>query len=410
MHHLETNNLLTDRQFAYRKNRCTTTAAYQIYDCVTTALDAKHKAAGVFCDLSKAFDVINHELLLKKIGHYGIKENTQRLLTSFLKDRRQTVEVKMEGKSLKSEAGVLRHGIPQGSSLGNTLFLIFVNDLPSSVAEGTMVLFADDTTVVVTAHTYSQLDEKVAQTCTQLHDWFSANGLILNVSKSNVVLFTTGNTTHVPLVQGPIPRCDSCRFLGFTIDARLKWKEHVDNLCGRLGGAVFALRKLKPIVSCDALLQIYYAYFFSLMSYGIILYGNSTNSDRVFKLQKRALRILAGVNSRHSCRELFKQYKMMTHYSLYVFEVIMFTRRNIHLFKRMNMPGRITRQTGRLLPVSRRLALLDRSPRVIGPSMYERLPANIKNEASNDTFEHRLKELLLSKSLYSVKEYNEQTL
>lgn len=406
MSHFEQNDLLTDRQFAYRKNMSTTIAAYKIYNYITTALDDKYKVAGIFCDLSKAFDVINHELLLEKLKRYGVENNFHRVLESFLKNRRQTVEVKVNGKRLKSKAGSVDIGIPQGSALGNTLFLAFINDLPSSITEGEVVLFADDTTVVVKARTYEQLETKICRICDQLQRWFSTNGLILNVTKSNIMIFSCRPLLSSP-IQCQIPIRETCKFLGFQLDTNLNWKRHVKSLCERLGGAVFALRKLKPLMSGKALVQIYHAYFHSLLSYGIILWGNSADSDRVFIMQKRALRILAGVKPRHSCRDLFTKYKIMSHYSQYLFEILMFTRRNLDSFERVCIPGRITRQTGRLKTVPRRLALLDKNPRVIGPAFYEELPTEIKNEISDEAFGRRLKHLLLNNPLYSVNEYRD---
>jgi hypothetical protein len=384
----------------------TTSAALKIFDCIVSGLDDKCKMAGIFCDLPKAFDVINHELLLDKLHHYGIRNLAHSLVTSFLSDRRQVVKLSASGKRLKSSAGSVNIGIPQGSALGNTLFLTFMNDLPAAITAGLSVLFADDTTVVVCARTYEQLGEKIHDGCDQLHRWFSTNGLVLNMSKSNVMVFSGRKITIPPCVaNGPMPVSDECRFLGFTLDSNLNWKCHVDKLCDRLSSAVFALRKLKPIISDDALKQVYFAYFHSLMSYGTLIWGNSTDANRVLLMQKRAIRALIGAKSRTSCRDHFLAHGIMTHYSLYVFEIIMFVRNNLSDFNKVNAIGKTLRRTGRLRTVPRRMALARKNPRVIGPTYYERLPADLRLEKSDEAFRRRLKRLLLKNPLYSVKEY-----
>ncbi|KAI5643575.1 reverse transcriptase (RNA-dependent DNA polymerase) domain-containing protein [Phthorimaea operculella] len=391
MMHLESHDLLSDKQFAYRQQKSTTTAAHRIMDCIITGMDDRYKVASIFCDLSKAFDVINHKLLLDKLDAYGIRNNAYNLLHSFLTGRNQTVQVSSQGTKLKSEAGDVKVGIPQGSSLGNTLFLAFINDLPSIVTDGLMVLFADDTTVVVSAKTYDQLNGKICRVCEQLQRWFSASGLILNVAKSNVMLFSSKTIAVPQSIRSPMPLCDICKFLGFTVDAHLNWKQHVDVLCGKLSSAAFALRKLKPLISASALQQTYFAYFHSIMSYGSILWGNSTDAERVLIMQKRALRAMAGVNPMCSCRELFRKYGIMTHFSQYLFEVIMYVRQNLPNFERVSIPGRVTRRTGRLKTVPHRMVLAEKNPRIIGPTFYERLPSDLRVEPSDEKFGYKIK-------------------
>ncbi|KAI5641077.1 ENTH domain-containing protein [Phthorimaea operculella] len=285
-----------DRQYAYRKGKSTTTAAHQVTDSILTSIDDRYKTAGIFCDLTKAFDVIQSDLLLDKLHRYGINDNTYTLLQSFLSGRKQLVEVTTNGRKYRSVAGDVTIGIPQGSSLGNTLFLAFINDLSHFITEGLVVLFADDTTVILCARTYEELNTKITCTYNKLQEWFSSNGLILNASKSNLILFSAKSIEKPLSINSPVPICLSCKFLGFTLDPNLNWKIiHVQTLCDRLTGAAYALRKLRPVVSSSVLKQTYFAHFQSLMSYGILLWGTSVDSERVFVLQKRAIRIMADI-------------------------------------------------------------------------------------------------------------------
>ncbi|XP_026329623.1 uncharacterized protein LOC113237398 [Hyposmocoma kahamanoa] len=149
----------------------------------------------------------------------------------------------------------------------------------AAITAGLSVLFADDTTVMVSARTYEQLGQRIDEGCEQLQRWFSSNGLLLNITKSNIMVFSGRGLTVPPCVaSNPMPICNESRFLGFTLDSNLNWKCHDDRLCDRLSGAVFALRKLKLVISDSALRQVYFAYFHSLMSYGSLIWGNSTDA------------------------------------------------------------------------------------------------------------------------------------
>ncbi|KAI5638128.1 reverse transcriptase (RNA-dependent DNA polymerase) domain-containing protein [Phthorimaea operculella] len=383
MEHLEKNDLLTKVQYAYRQNKSTTSAAQQVVDCVLTGLDSRYKTAGIFCDLSKAFDVIGNELLLQKLERYGIKQTAHKLLKSFLTNRKQTVQVTIGGRKLRSEAGEVTIGIPQGSALGNTMFLVFINDLASHISEAPVTLFADDTSV----------------------QWFSDNGLVLNLTKSNVMLFS-GRSIPVPVdVVPPMPTCTQCKFLGLTLDQHLNWKAHIQLLCDRLGSATYALRKIKPVVSASILRQTYFAYFNSIMSYATILWADSSESDRVFVLQKRALRIIEGLKARDTCRGVFKKHNILTLYSLYLYGMLVYVRRNLPSFSLRLCGGRALRNAGRLATVPRKTALATKNPRVIGPTFYEHLPTDLKQEPNDETFCRRVKNLLLDCELYSVDEF-----
>jgi hypothetical protein len=141
------------------------------------------------------------------------------------------------------------------------------------------------------------------------------------------------------------------------------------------------------------------------MSYGTVIWGNSTDAKRVFLLQKRALRLVAGVKPRHSCKNLFRSHHIMTHYSLYIFEVLMFVRNNLQMFKRVEVAGKVIRSTGRLRTVPRRMALSGKNPRVIGPTYYEHLPAKLRNDPSDEAFKRQLRIFLLENAFYSVNEF-----
>lgn len=267
------------------------------------------------------------------------------------------------------------------------------------------MLFADKTTVVVSARTYEQLNYKINKTYLQLQQWFTSNGLILNAEKSNLILFSARPQAAPLTVNSPVPLCDECRFLGLTLDSNVNWKSHVQTLCSKLSSAAYALRKLRPLISHKILKQVYFAHFHSVMSYGVILWGNSTDSHRAFILQKRALRIIDEAKPRTSCRSVFKKHSIMTIYSLYIFEVLKYVREHLVSFSRCSGGGKQLRSAGKLEPVQRRTKLATKNPRVIGPTFYEKLPAHLKNETNDETFYRLLRNFLLDNEYYTIDEF-----
>jgi hypothetical protein len=163
-------------------------------------------------------------------------------------------------------------------------------------------------------------------TLDQLNTWFSANLLSLNLDKTHLMHFKTENSCNIDFFinfgnTNVTSRYD-IKFLGLTLDNQLNWKVHTDISLSKLSTSSFMIRILKQTLSQDILLMSYFAYFHSIMSYGIIFWGNSIYANRIFKLQKRVIRIITGVGNRDSCRELFKNLKILTLVSQYIYSLV----------------------------------------------------------------------------------------
>ena len=248
----------------------------------------------IFCDLEKAFDSVNHSLLIKKkLPYCGIMGKAKLLIESYLSNMYQRDQLTNSMLNCTAVSGwtEVKHGVPQGSVLGPLLILLYINDLPKAVSNNVFpILFADDTSELITSHNVSEFQNGITTSLHQLSEWFQANSLTLNFSKTLILQFLTKspnyfdiNTTHG---NNHISNTNHIKFLGLYIDT-LTWNTHIDNILPKLCSACFAMRSVKPYLSQQMLPKIYYSYFHSIMSYGIIFWGQSANSIQVFRLKRR---------------------------------------------------------------------------------------------------------------------------
>jgi len=212
------------------------------------------------------------------------------------------------------------------------------------------------------------------------------------------------NITHK---NNCIIKANHIKFLRLYIDDTLTWKTHIDNILPKLSSAYFAMRSVKPYVSQQMLLAIYYSYFLSIMSYGIIFWGQSTNSIRVFRLQKRIIRIMLGCKSRDSCRKLFISLKILPLPSQYIFCLLLFVVKNKYLFSTNNELHPIgTRQYQNLHQPSANLTKYQSGVYYVGIKLFNSLPTFIKQEFNNyNKFLPFFKKFLCENSFYSLEEF-----
>ena len=405
---LEYCGILSDFQHGFRKGRSTVSAMAQFLSRVHHAWEEKKYALGVFMDLSKAFDCVNHEILLKKLEALGVRGIALQWFRSYLSGRRQFVEV----HKTKSPELIIRHGVPQGSVLGPLLFLIYINDLPACVEQGQIVLFADDANLLISHKSCENIEILAYVELCRIQQWFQQNGLVLNTKKTNYVLFRNKNKPDIdPVIQfgdEVLERLDSAMFLGVDMDENLNWSQQTDKLCRKLSSSIFLLRNMRAICDDDAMLiSLYHALIVSSIRYGIIHWGGGPayNMNRVLVLQKYAIRIISKLRRRDSCRQMFKDLKLLTVPCLYIFDAVTFIVKNKIGRTAQEVSCRNTRQSNDYFIEPCRLNSTRCSVEQAGLQFFNCLPGEIKAKQNTSKFFPSLKEYLVSSCFYSLQEF-----
>lgn len=235
-----------------------------------------------------------------------------------------------------SDINFVKKGVLQGSILGPLLYIIYTNELPDILSKN-MVQFADDTSIVFSAINNEDMNTEIHTALDSLKSWFTANNLVLNVEKTQLIKFSYSKRwlpTAYNSEQQTLTTVNAANFLGVAIDSRLDWKSHIDSLCTSLAKNCFALSVLAQNISIDTALAAYHAYVDSKLRYGIIFWGSSSEASRVLIIQKRCLRSIYHVSHMESCRPIFINNKILTSTCIYILESISFIKQNLDLFSK----------------------------------------------------------------------------
>ena len=292
---LEKYDILHSLQFGFRTKHSTLHALISLTESVKQTIDEGMLGCGVFIDLQKAFDTVNHSILLQKLQHYGVRGTALNWFSSYLTDRKQYVSV----NGHTSDHLKITCGVPQGSVLGPLLFLIYINDLPNVSKFLTFFLFADDTNIYFKSHDLIHLQKIMNRELRKVKKWLDANCLALNIDKTNFVIFHSPHTKlPEPIVirfcRKRIQTEKYVKFLGVLLDENLCWKYHINELSKKLSRAIGIFYKIRHFVPYEVLKLLYYSLFHSFLSYGIAVWGFTYKSyfQKLFVLQKKIIKVM----------------------------------------------------------------------------------------------------------------------
>ena len=262
-----------------------------------------------FADLQKAFDTVDHKILLAKLNHYGIRGVSNDWFKSYLSNRNQYVSI----NGYDSGLGAINCSVRQGSVVGSLLFLLYINDLNQAIKFYKLHHFTDHTNLLCLSDSIKKLNKLVNADLKHLVNWLNANKISLNVKKTDMVIFKSKQKElegglKIKLYGKRLYPTESVKYMGVKIDTNLTWQHHVNNLSIKLNRANALLFKIRKYVSLKILRSIYFAIFDSYLSYCCLVWAQSFSSiQRILILQKKTVRINNFQPRNFHTSTLFKQ-------------------------------------------------------------------------------------------------------
>lgn len=398
------NDIMNKNQYGFRRNHSTINAVTEFVIKTIDSLEKGDSVLSAFLDLSKAFDTIDHNIMLHKLEFYGIRGVALQWFKSYLSNRKQFVKY----NNSVSDYENMKCGVPQGSVLGPLLFIIYTNDLPNCLVCSNATQFADDTTVYICGKHIPELYRNMNEELHILTDWFYANKLSLNISKSNYMLFTKSRTVHtnnmvLQVSNVEIPRISCFKLLGLYIDEKLQWNEHISACRAKLTSALYAINKVKDLVPLHALKSIYYTLVHPHLMYGIMLWGSAYNVhlNTLLTLQKKIVRALLNVDYYDHSNPLFLQLNMLKLDDIYHIETLKFMYQYINgslpislcnIFKHTSSIHTYnTRQACDIRPYHPKTNISRNSLLCKGPKFWNDIPTETKEKRTTKHFTSTLR-------------------
>jgi len=406
-----TQNILFENQYGFRPNHSTTHAVSKFTTDTMMSMEDKKSTLAVFLDLSKAFDTIDHDILLRKLEHYGVRGVALDWFRNYLSGRTQYVSF----RGAKSATYDVNCGVPQGSVLGPLLFIIYTNDLPSVLEFCQCILFADDTTLYYSSNNDQLLKNNVEIDLYELADWFNANKLSLNIDKTQFMIVRpkvfnddNNNITDIQVGDRTITKAKCAKFLGITIDDELGWTEHINNIAKKISSGSYVLSTMKRFIPMENLKSLYFTLVHAHLSYGLVLWGSAYKYKllRLEVIQKKCIRHICCANYRDTTSPLFKSLRIIKFADMYSQQVckFMYSHKSGELPKSLDalftsnasIHGHNTRQRHDAHITARNSGFIAKCIIHAGPKLWHELPLDIRMINSKSHYNSKIKSLIMS--------------
>ena len=321
--HTELNKFITKHkilhpfQFGFRTNSSTEMALTQIIEEIADEIQRGNFTCSVFLDLAKAFDTVNHEILIKKLYNYGVRGLPAKLIENYLNNRTQITIV----NNTKSDKEFINCGVPQGSILGPLLFNIYINDIVSA-SNFRVKLFADDACLMYSGSNVRDLENKVNLELNNINNWRKFNKLSVNFSKSNYIIFTNKKNKYnytITMDGNILDRTVDTKYLGVILDQKLKWNKHINYIINKITKTSYILSKIRHYVNINTLKSLYYSLVHPHLNYCLTAWGGAPNSTikPLIIFQKKIIRIMTFSKFDNPSAELFLRLNILPINQLY---------------------------------------------------------------------------------------------
>lgn len=408
VHFLDIHNILYSMQYGFRSGSSTTVAITELVDKILEETDLRRYVGALFLDLKKAFDTLNHGILLRKLEHYGIRGVANDVIRSYLENRSQLVSYAGEMSSYRQ----INVGVPQGSNIGPLLFLIYINDISKLHLTGVPRLFADDTALFYPNIDPNLIIANMHYDLQVLQNYFCDNLLSLNLQKTKYMIFrsprkTLPNLPDLVMDVNVIERVDSFKYLGIHLDCILSWDYHIKKLAGKISTMCGILKRISHFVPRKVLFMFYFAHVHSHLNYLIIAWGRACKSKlkKLQTLQNRCIKIIYNLPWLFSSVRLYTDFPhkilpiqgMCDEQTLLLIHNMLHNPKSIHNLN-INVLPRLhnTRQTHNLSRSRVYSNFGQKRFTFIGPSKFNNLPRDVKTITNRLLFKSTIKRLLIS--------------
>lgn len=398
---LESNNLLSSAQYGFRHGKSTEDAASSLINTISSRLDEGYHCIGAFLDLAKAFDTVSIKILLRKMECMGIRGHPLNWFQSYLSDRRQRIKC----DETISDALPICYGVPQGSILGPTLFLIYINELGSILdtsANAKVFCYADDTAIIFYDKTWKSTLSNSEIGLSTVSNWLNENLLTLNSSKTKFLCFhkTSASRPKFSLetlkIHSPsctmqsgncdcqsIKRVDSIKYLGIIIDEKLSFSPHITSLSNRARKLINIMRLLRNSADVQTLKKVYTALCESVLSYCISCWGGSAKSHMIAveRAQRSILKVMLKKPRRFSTFYLFKECEVLSIRKLFIHKVALSQHR--HSISSPDYFNRLSRRTFHLPTIRTNTTFAHRFSKYLHPHIYNKILSYINLKSDN---------------------------
>jgi hypothetical protein len=396
------NSFFYRSQYGFRRKSSTENAAMEVVSFIQDGLNGGDKVSAVFIDLRKAFDLVDHQVLLSVCNLSGIRGTALELLKNYLTGRTQFVRVNGTASSKRK----INKGVIQGGVLGSLLFLVAINAIGNLQLNGKIVLYADDAVLMHRHKNDDKIEELIRNDMEKILKFFEMRKFIINASKTVFMIFSTSHQNHhidkIRLTeQCSIERVDSFKYLGLYLDSHLKFNVHLNVVENKIASAAGALWKLGSKVPFYCRKNIYFSLVHSHLEFMVAMWGSASNLvvEPVQVLQNRAVRSVYRLNHLHNRVLMYQNSKILHVRALCVMRIakFMFLARKgdtLHNFK-FNRLGGVTRGANNLRTTTAKTSHGKRNITFIGPHIYNALPIDITKAQTKYQFRHKMKQLLL---------------
>jgi hypothetical protein len=420
--YLESNNLINNRQFGFRRGKSTEDAVTLLTDIVSTHLDNGRNCVGVFLDLAKAFDAVSAPILLRKLEGFRIRGSALHWFSSYLTDRVQCIRI---GEHL-SNTSTINFGVPQGSILGPTLFIMYINDLCLiPIRNADFICYADDTALIFHGRSWDIVRQKTEDGMSLILEWLTKNLLTLNTTKTKHLCFHKTvasapsaqlNTIKIHgckgLINNPcncdhVKRANNLRYLGIILDEKLTFKEHIAVMSGRVRKMIHVVRNLREAADGKTLKMVYLTLCQSIINYCILAWGGVAKATLITleRAQRGVLKVALFKPLFYPTHSLYDEAEVLTVRKLFLLRAILYTHKIVRSSDDYN--ELLGKRIFKIPTPTTKTSFSHHFGRFLFPFVYNKL-VNLLNFRSSSEFEVKS---LLTKTLLSWSyEYTEDCL